>query len=143
GDPRLSSIRLLIIHSRLEFSANFWGGAKQSVEAMRAGAIDYLTKPYGTEPGKRWLAFAHFRVKYICAETTPQTPKEIRPQTCCRNGQRRCCVAFKCARFVTTGLTTNFSPERLREFAEVKAAAEKLVQKARTNKTAQELIERA
>jgi hypothetical protein len=40
------------------------------------------------------------------------------------------------ARFITAGLTTNFSPERLREFAEVKAAAEKLLQKARTNKTA-------
>jgi hypothetical protein len=39
------------------------------------------------------------------------------------------------ARFVTAGLNTNFSPERLREFAEVKAAAEKLLQKAWPNKT--------
>ena len=39
------------------------------------------------------------------------------------------------ARFVTTGLTTNFSPERLREFAEVKAAAEELLEKVGPNKT--------
>jgi len=36
-------------------------------------------------------------------------------------------------RFVTTGLTTNFSPERLREFADVKAAAEKLLKTGPTS----------
>jgi hypothetical protein len=39
------------------------------------------------------------------------------------------------SKFITSGLASRFSRERLREFAAVKAAAEKLLQKAWPNKT--------